>query len=99
VRSGSYVPFFVSVLIATNGFSSAAIAQPNCADFFHNADGSWSPQHPIMMDSNSGPKTMITPESRFRAGVQSLPGLDLGKYLDINCGGGNGMNLGIPRMP
>jgi hypothetical protein len=65
------------------GGVSAALAAPNCSNFFSNADGSWTPTHPILM---AGPasQTQLSPGDRLRAGAPGLGGR-IGRYLDTHC--------------
>jgi hypothetical protein len=91
-----YKPLFLSGFLAVSGMSTEAFAQPDCSKFFHNADGSWSPTLPIMMAGTNGANTIISPETRFRAGTRSLPGLDLGRYLDTHC---SNSRVRIPSRP
>jgi len=65
------------------GGASAASAAANCSNFFSNADGSWTPTHPILM---AGPtsQTPLEPGDRLRAGAPSLGGR-IGRYLDTHC--------------
>ncbi len=93
-----YIRFFLSVFFAADGMSTQAFAQPDCTKFFHNPDGSWSPTLPIMMEGSNGTNTMISPETKVRAGIRSLPGFDLGRYLDDHCSL-NSQMIKIPSRP
>jgi hypothetical protein len=59
--------FFLGAIACASGAlsTSAALAAPNCTDFFFNSDGSWSPTHPILI---AGPtsQTQVTPSDKFR---------------------------------
>ena len=61
----------------------AALAAPNCTDFFYNMDGSWSPTHPIMIVSPAS-QTMIVPADKFRRGMPGLAGR-IAASLSANC--------------
>jgi hypothetical protein len=62
---------------------STALAAPNCSNFFSNADGSWTPTHPILMAGQTS-QTRLEPGDRLRAGAPGLSGR-IGRYLDTHC--------------
>jgi hypothetical protein len=65
------------------GGASKASAAPNCSNFFSNADGSWTPTHPILMASPTS-QTQLEPGDRLRANAPGLGGR-IGRYLDTHC--------------
>jgi hypothetical protein len=79
--------------------SSAALAAPNCAEFFSNSDGSWSPTHPIIV---AGPasETRIMPSDRFSVGMPGLSGR-IAASLNANCRNEKMPSVlrRIPRVP
>jgi hypothetical protein len=80
--------------------TQAALAAPNCGDFFSNSDGSWSPTHIIMVEAPTS-QTQIGPSDRLLAGTPGLSGR-LGRYLDVHCrlGGSTVVHsLAIPKNP
>ena len=77
--------------------ASGAFAQPtpppqptslpaglSCADFTHNADGSWTPNHVVSVTSNSGGGIRIAPPARLRPGSYEA-GVDLAALLTRLC--------------
>jgi hypothetical protein len=63
--------------------TQAALAAPDCTNFFYNMDGSWSPTHPIVIASPTS-QTMIVPADKFRRGMPGLAGRIAGS-LNANC--------------
>jgi hypothetical protein len=78
---------------------STAVAAPGCSSFFSNADGSWTPTHPILIGAPTS-QTQIVPGDRLRAGAPGLSGR-LGRYLDVHCRLGATVvrPLRIPKTP
>jgi hypothetical protein len=77
----------------------AASAAPNCAEFFYNSDGSWSPTHPIVI---AGPtsQTQVMPSDKFRPDMPGLGGR-IAASLNANCREAKA-SVGarnIPRIP
>jgi hypothetical protein len=63
--------------------TQAALAAPDCTNFFYNMDGSWSPTHPIVIASPTS-QTMIVPADKFRRGMPGLAGR-IAASLNANC--------------
>ena len=53
----------------------------NCADFHHNADGSWSPTHDVTVNG-----VTVGPDATFADGV-TVAGFDVAAALDKQCAG------------
>jgi hypothetical protein len=83
VRKAKIQVGFVIGGLSLCAMTQAALAAPNCTNFFYNMDGSWSPTHPIMI---AGPtsQTMIVPADEFRRGMPGLPGR-IAASLSANC--------------
>jgi hypothetical protein len=79
------VCLFLGAIACVLGASStpAARAAPNCAEFFYNSDGSWSPTHPIVI---AGPtsQTQVMPSDKFRPDMPGLGGR-IAASLNANC--------------
>jgi len=77
--------FFLGAIACASGAlsTSAALAAPNCTDFFFNSDGSWSPTHPILI---AGPtsQTQVMPSDKFRPGMPGLGGR-IAASLNASC--------------
>lgn len=79
------ITLIASPVMAQNTFTQPpAQGGPNvpltCADFQRNADGSWSPLHPVTING----VTMGGPGVQFREGV-SFGGVDLAAALNKQC--------------
>lgn len=58
---------------------SPAAAPPNCADFRHNPDGSWSPVHPVTVGD-----VTISRKGNFAPGTV-VGGVDIAAQLNQQC--------------
>jgi hypothetical protein len=87
----------IGVVFTATG--SAALAAPNCAEFFSNADGSWSPTHPILI-AGATSQTQIMPSDKFRPGMPGLAGR-IAASLNHNCRYARSPSgpRNIPRVP
>ena len=56
---------------------------PNCAGFFFNQDGSWSPTH-IFVFSTPTSQTQIMPSDKMRPQMPGAQGW-LARYLNARC--------------
>ncbi len=75
---------FCCTLLGLSIAAHAAMADgATCADFKHNADGSWSPLKPIEIKNGQGSVT-VGPGTSFHEGVQ-FAGVDLAMMLDQRC--------------
>jgi hypothetical protein len=83
MRWNSCVTSLALGVVAMGWISSAAVALPDCHNFFYNPDGSWSPTHNIVIASPTS-QTLVGPNDRFRAGMPGLAGR-IGASLTANC--------------
>lgn len=98
-RCGFAAAILVGWIAVTLAGTSAAMADPNCNEFFSNSDGSWSPSHPIVIGGPTS-QTQIGPSDRFRTGDPGLGGR-IARSLNAHCrqGAAAVRPLGIPRTP
>ena len=80
-------------------YGAMAVAGPNCAEFFSNPDGSWSPTHPIVVEGPSS-QTPIMPSDKFRLGMPGLAG-GIAASLNHHCRYERAPSTlhGIPKRP
>ena len=59
------------------------MADPVCAAFQPNGDGTWTSTRPVTIQVPTG-ELQIGPGQTFRRGIQFM-GLDVATWLDMNC--------------
>jgi hypothetical protein len=77
-----FIPSVIACVLIALG-NSGALAAPNCAEFFYNSDGSWSPTHPIVIGSPTG-QTQMMPSDKFRPDMPGLGGR-IANSLNASC--------------
>lgn len=83
MRTGPAGRLLLSIAMTICGVTGPAFAAPNCNNFFSNADGSWSPTHPIVIAGPSS-QTVITPSDKFQSWMPGLSGR-IARSLNVNC--------------
>ncbi len=83
MRGKSASRLLLSIAMTICGVTTPALAAPNCNSFFSNADGSWSPTHPIVI---AGPasQAVITPSDKFQSWMPGLAGR-IARSLNVHC--------------
>ena len=78
---------------------SPASADPSCASFMSNADGSWSPTHPYLFATPTT-QTELVPSDKMLPNMPGAAGR-LARYLNAQCRSERStVSAGrIPRIP
>jgi hypothetical protein len=69
--------------IGAGGLSFSASAEPDCRDYFYNADGSWSPRYIIVITGRTS-QIILEPQDKLHGAMRGLAGR-IGAYLDRSC--------------